>query len=271
MVAQYFRDTTFAQLALVACILCSSPALASPWGQQDGAVLVITRVDYFRARLSPLTSQNANERRRFERFETNNYVEFGLSGRTTLGAKVVYGSSTLTTDLGPITQSGFSEIEIFSQRSVRQSQNSIVGIQFTAGVPASFGSGVRDTLSNDGVDLELSGLFGVTLANAPLKVFAAAESGFRKRTGAAADQLNSQLTIGIEPNDRWLLLADLFSTISTRNERAGGADFDIVKIQPALVYRASNRWSFELGVNQEILGRNVATGRTIFVGLWSRF
>jgi hypothetical protein len=44
-----------------------------------------------------------------------------------------------------------------------------------------------------------------------------------------------------------------------------------VKIQPSLVYRFSRRWTVQAGVTEEIASRNLALGRTYFIGLWSAF
>lgn len=258
-------------LAFAAVLSCTPPAQASPWGQPRHSLLVISRAEYFRAELAALEDSQQAGARAFTRFDTNTYAEYGLTHNTTIGGKVVYGVSTLSEPSGASSQSGFSEIEFFLQRTIHRTDRSVFAAQISAGVPSRFGSGARDSLISDGMDVEATALFGSTLATRPVKIFTAAETAYRKRTGDSADQLNAQLTFGVEPGRRWLLLADLFSTVSLRNQTPGGADFDVLKIQPAIVYRATNRMSLELGFNQEFGGRNIEEGRTVFLGLWSAF
>ncbi len=86
-----------------------------------------------------------------------------------------------------------------------------------------------------------------------------------------ADQLRMLTTIGIEPSDCWTLLVDTFSVKSLRNERLDGADYDVLKIQPSIVWRATKRFSLQAGVSKEITGRNLALGATYFIGLRTRF
>ncbi|MEM6539226.1 MAG: hypothetical protein AAF668_16035, partial [Pseudomonadota bacterium] len=60
-------------------------------------------------------------------------------------------------------------------------------------------------------------------------------------------------------------------TLSVRNETPGGADFDIVKIQPSLVWRFSPSLSVRAGGLFEIAGRNLSLGRGAFIALWTEF
>ncbi|MCK5747796.1 MAG: hypothetical protein KAH44_16375, partial [Oricola sp.] len=122
-----------------------------------------------------------------------------------------------------------------------------------------------------GVDVELAGLYGRNIVFAPVKIFTAAELGYRRRFGDGADVIRGHATLGAQPSRHWMLLLEGFSTVSMRNEDEGGADYDIVKIQPSVVYKFNRRWAVQAGMNEEVLGRNLSKGRTFFVGLWSEF
>src|SRR5690606_4149672 len=110
---------------------------------------------------------------------------------------------------------------------------------------------VRDGV-DEGADVELAGLYGRNVIFEPVKVFAAAEVGYRKRFGDSADVLRSHTTVGVEPGRHWVFLVESFSTLSLRNEDFGGADYDIVKIQPSLIYRFNRRWAVQAGMNEEV-------------------
>ena len=266
------HDSVFVLLNiwLLSCVL-GSAAFASPWTRADNELLIISRADYFKADLGPVNTSDGMVDSQFERFDSNTYVEFGLTDNIMLGAKAVYGTTWLRRGADIETATGFSEIEGFGQYQVFRSNIDAGSARVAFSRPSNFSSGARPALQSDGVDIDASILYGRNLADDGLKIFTTIEAGFRKRTGAAADQVRLQSTVGIEPSEKWLLLVETFATISLRNEQNNGADFDVVKVQPSVLWSYSKRWGIQIGATEEITGRNIALGRTFFIGLWSRF
>ena len=261
-------NSAYARVAarvVAAAAAATSAAHASPWGRPDGEFLIVSRAEYFRADLG------ASDPGEFRRFESNTYLEFGVTDAVTIGGKAIYGTSWLTDATGTQTASGFSEIEGFAQYRFLDTGDHVASARLAVARPAAFQSGARANLQSDSVDAEAAVLYGRNLVLKPVKIFAAAEAGYRLRFGDAADEIRTQATIGAEPGERWLFLLESFATVSMRNEDAGGADYDVVKIQPSLVYRFSRRWTVQAGMTEEIAGRNLALGRTFFIGLWSAF
>jgi len=252
-------------------LLMTGLASAAPWTRDKGELLVISRADYFKAYLPPVDTGNGFVESQFQRLESNTYAEFGLTSDVMIGGKLVYGTTWLTRGAETETATGFSEIEAFGQYQLFRGGEDAGAIRIAAAIPSRFTSGVRDSLQTDGVDIDGSLLYGRNLFSSDVKVFSTVEAGYRKRTGDAADQIRLQSTIGIEPSDAWLILLDAFATLSLRNEAPGGADFDVVRIQPSVLWRFSRRWGVQAGAAEEISGRNLALGRTFFVGVWARF
>lgn len=242
-------------------------AQASPWARPDGELLVISSAKYFRA---DLTSQDPDGGE-FQRIESDTYVEYGVTENVMIGGKAIYGSTWLTRAGATQSSSGFTEIEGFAQYQFLRSNKQAGSVKLSVAKPAAFQSGARENFQSDSIDAEIAALYGRNVLFEPVKVFAAVETGYRKRFGDAADLIRSQITVGVEPGDRWVFLLEGFSTVSLRNEDPGGADFDIIKIQPSVVYRFNRRWAIQAGMNEEIEGRNLALGRTFFLGVWSAF
>jgi hypothetical protein len=255
------------------CIACSasSAAVASPWARADNELFVISRADYFKADLGPVNTINGVVDSRFERFMSNTYVEYGLTDKTTIGGKALYGTSWLTRGSDIETASGFSEVEVYVQHQAFRSPAHAGAVRLAVARPANFSSGARPELQSNGVDIDISALYGRNIITTPLKIFTTTEVGYRKKFSDSADHIRMDATVGIEPSDRFLVLFDFFSTVSIQNEDVGGADFDIVKIQPSLLWRASRRWAFQAGMTEEVASRNISTGRTYFFGLWTSF
>lgn len=255
--------------ALCAWICSATVANASPWARDQGEAFLISQARYF------TTSPQDEDIRRFERLESDLYLEFGLTSAVTLGAKAVYGTSWLTRNGAVETISGFSEVGGFGQYELRRTAADAFSLRLSVIAPSDLGAGVRQGLQSDGVDVETAALYGRNLSSGPVKTFLALNAGYRKRFGDAADQLRAQATLGAEPGERWLLLADIFVERSLRNATDGGADFDIIKVQPSIVYRfgegPKRRWAAQAGMTEEIAGRNLSLGRAAFVSLWSAF
>ena len=207
----------------------------------------------------------------FQRIDTNTYVEFGLTDKTMLGAKVVYGTSWLTRGSSSEAASGFAELEFFAQQQLWRSRKSTGAIKAGVTRPSQFLSGARPDLQSDGVDVEAAFLYGRNLTSGPIKVFTSTQAGYRKRFSDSADQVRFEATLGAEPGNKWLILLDAFATVSVRNEAGQGADYDIYKVQPSIVWQASRLFKIQAGISEEFAGRNTSRGRTVFLGLWSSF
>ncbi len=267
------RGSSRKVLAAIAAIpLYAVPigADASPWPRTNGELFVITRADYFTANLSS-GDETANIQDKFERLDTNTYIEYGLTDSITIGGKVVYGTSWISRPTGMQSAAGFSEAQIFGQVGVFQTPSHVGSLRASVVRPSRFSAGARAELASSAYDLELAALYGRNIITGSTKVFSAADVGFRKRLGDAADQIRANITIGVEPSARWLFLAEVHSEFSLKNESADGADFDVTRLQPSIVWRFHEHWSLQAGLSEEIVGRNIDLGRTFFLGIWSRF
>lgn len=247
------------------------PAYASAWSRDAGELMIISRADYFTSDIGEISVGGADVGGSFERIESNTYVEYGVTKGLTLGGKVFYGTSWLTRGTEVESASGFTEFEGFAQQQVFRNDRHAGAVKIAAGVPSGFEAGARTALQSEGVDLEFSLLYGRSVTFRPIKTFAAAEVGVRKRFSDSADQIRFLTTVGVEPSERWTFLFDTYSVKSLRNDATDGADFDVVKIQPSLVWRATRRFSFQAGVSEEITGRNLDLGTTYFLGLRTQF
>lgn len=250
-----------AALTLLTVFFGQSAAIASPWGQEPGDIFSVSRFDYFTAQ---------SEDQRFQRLEVNSFAEIGLPGNFTVGGKILYGTSIFGDTSTRGADTGISEIEGFVQKRIAGGELNVLALRLSGARPAQFDSGARLGLVNDGIETELRLLGGRTLAFVDQKLFATAEIAYRKRFGNGADQIRVDATIGYEPTPRWLLLADIFSITSARNEDFGGSDFDVIKLQPSVV-RRFGRWGVQVGLTHEIAERNLLAGTTYFVGLRSQF
>jgi hypothetical protein len=265
--ARLFLRLFFAALSFSAVTDCQ----ASPWGREPGRLFLISSARYFSADLVPEITPQGPVERRFGRIDSELYTEYGLTRDITAGGKAAYGTSFATNAEGVDAGSGFSEIEFFAQHRLFSSNTDIGAIKLSVTRPSRFQSGARNALVSDGIDADISALYGRNISDGPVTLFITAEGGYRKRFGDAADQIRLHAQAGAKFSSRILFLADAYSEVSLRNEKGDGADYDIIKLQPSLVWTIRERWALQLGMTEEIAGRNINPGRTLFIGLWREF
>ena len=265
------RDAALTRLIVIVlgALLAPASADAAAWNRDKGDFFVLSRIDYFRATGNFLASTPDGESDRFERFETNTYTEYGLNDRVTLGGKLVYGTTTISNQFESVTLNGFSEIEGFVQTKLWRNNQSAASLRFSGAAPSRIEPGTPGIVT-DGAAAEIRALYGRNLSIEP-KVYVNFEVAYRRRFGPPADETRFDATIGYEPVPRLLLLLQSFNTIALRNEEPGGTDFDVYRIQPSLVWRASRRWSVQVGAIHDYAGRNFARGNTVFIGLGTSF
>lgn len=249
--------------AAAAAVWCAvAPAAASPWNRADGGVFVANRIDYFRS--STPVSQ-------YGRVDSDSYVEWGVTDRWMAGGKAVFGTAFVTDADGARTVSGFGESDIFVQRQLQRGEHSATSIRLAGVWSGDVTDGARPGEQAGGFDIDLRALHGRDVMLDPFKIFIAAEAGYRHRLSGAADQARAEFLVGLEPSRRLLILLEAQSIISLRNNRPGLDDFDLVKAQASLVWRATKRWSLVAGYRTEFAARNIEPGDAFTFGFWSEF
>lgn len=246
--------------------ILTAHAAASPWPREQYKGFIETRSDYFLSR---------DTFSRFERVDGSIYTEFGLTPRITIGGKAIYGTSRLSTktpeSLQTSTVTGLSEIEGFTQYTFLRREKDIFSLRAAGSRPASLSVGARPELATDGVDGDFRFLYGRTLLDKRMKLFVTTETGYRLRLGEAADQARIDFSLGFEPTRTWLILTELQSAISIKNNTPQGADFDVVKAQPSVVWRFSQRYALRVGGVIELAARGFTPGSGAFLAFWSTF
>lgn len=250
-------------VAMAGALWCAAtPAGASPWNRNDGGVFVANRVDYFRS---------STDVSRYARIDSDTYVEWGLTSRWMAGGKAVFGTAFIEDATGARTVSGFGESDVFLQRQLQRGVHSATALRFAGVWSGDVTDGARPGVAAGGFDIDLRALHGRDILLRPIKIFIAAEAGYRRRLSRASDQARGDFLIGAEPSRRFLLLVEAQSIVSIRNNDPGFDDFDIVKAQASFVWRATKRWSIVAGARTEFAGRNITPGDAFSLGFWTEF
>lgn len=257
----------------VACVLATfalcAPAGASPWGRDAGDVFLSTKSSYFVATAPPIDATIA-DRVRFERIDADIYAEWGVGWGLTVGGKVLYGTSSYSDGFAASSASGVSEYEAFLQKRIVGSARDALSIRFATARSARLDTGARPGFAAEGFDAEFRALYGRDLVARPVKIFATAETGYRRRFGPSSDQLRGDVLLGLE-RGRGLLLMEAQTTKSIGSAETGGARYDVVRLQATAVWRLNRRVSLQFGGAHEAAGRGALLGDSVFAGFWTRF
>lgn len=240
-------------------------ASASPWGRDRGEIFLSSKSSYFVA-----SGPASPDREKFERIDSDVYLEWGAPFGFTAGGKALFGSSTYFDGAATYSAAGVSEFEAYLQKRLAKSAHDALSLRIAGAKPTRFQSGARPDLASDGADAELRVLYGRDLVLRPVKVFGTVETAYRRRFGPGADQFRADALIGVE-RGRALLLIESQTTKSLSAAEPGGTRYDLVRLQATAVYRVSKRFSVQIGGMHEAAGRGVLRGDGAFAGFWAQF
>ncbi|WP_291842242.1 hypothetical protein [Maricaulis sp.] len=247
--------------------LLAPPAGAGAWPQPRGEGLLIVTSLIDRAD----TAYDADRRRAddgyFYKDETAAYVEYGLTARDTLVARIAW--QDVRRQRGPSRDAaqGLSASEVAWRRQVWRSGPMIASLQATALIPGRGENVSNQAFGSGEMAAEIRSLLGRSVGE---RGFAEAQAAWRWRDGDYLDEARFDLTAGWRLTDRWQVLAQSFSVWSVESDRPGARSFDQHKVQLS-VSREMGRQTWQLGASLTPSGRNAIDQRAVFLSVWRRF
>ncbi len=244
-------------LKTLAFALAPLPALAGAWTLAPGAGFVSAGASYY-----------ANDPGTFEQVSTATYLEYGLREGFTVGGSLEgdfpVGAASDRQARG--TASAFGRARLWTG-----DQGDPFSLQFGAIAPLGDLVDTGQAQIDGERALDVRALYGRGFATGWGDAFVDLQGGFRRRFDDAADEIRIDLTAGVRPAPRWLLMIQSFSTIGLRNGREGGSDFDVYKLAPSAGYELFDGVTVLLGAEREIAGRNIDRGLRVRAAVWTTF
>lgn len=240
-----------------------SSSNASPWPQDRGHSLVVSRSGYF---------SGGSGEAHYNQTDTGAYLEVGVTDRLTLGGAATYALQW-NDGAFPARSNGFSVAEIFAQHLLFRRGRAVISGRLTAAADTGLTLYRPDGASAPlGVDpaLEPALLAGYAFDDKG-RTFVGAEAGWRSSLGADADRLRFLVTAGYKHDRHWMALVKTSGSVVTETGDTSWTDYDVYRADAALVYTTIRDRSYEIGISQDLGGRNIATGSAIYFSVWSRF
>jgi hypothetical protein len=168
-------------------------------------------------------------------------------------------------------RSGIGYTDIGGRARIWSDASWVFSVQATARIPGTFDKTNPAAIGYTDHEIELRGLAGYSFKAWTLPAFVDLEVAQRYRLGGPPDEFRTDMTFGIRPADKWLLLAQSFNVISEGAGSWGFGSFAYHKFQLSAVYAVTPALSLQLGGYSTYWGRNALQENGLVVGAWYKF
>ena len=258
-------------LSFLASVMISAPAAAGAWTRPAGKGLIISSASHHSFDLEGTGFG-------YSKLETAVYLEYGLTDRFTLLGRVSRetrfhqsrvevrkGGSVFLQSVNTVSSAlGDSEIGVRAQ--LAHAQGWALSAQ-TALVR--FGREPNPLLKDDarwGADARL--MLGRSLGET---LFAEAQLGRRADWDGERTETRLDLTLGVRPSERWLLLAQSYSAWGEGGWSAYRRTYESHRVHLSVIAPLTEGLSLQLGAINSVTSDRIAPERAYMVSLWREF
>ena len=259
-------------LSMLAMTLTGSagPALAGAWTLDAGTGALVftgtamqsTRVFDSGSRLRPVP--------RYGKDEAQLLIEYGITDWFTA---MIQPSLQHVDIAAPISaqRSGLGYTDIGGRARIWSESGWVVSAQATVRIPGTFDKTNPAAIGYTDHEIELRGLAGYSFEAGTLPAFVDMQVAQRYRLGGPPDEFRADVTFGIRPAAKWLLLAQSFNVISEGAGSWAFGSFAYHKFQLSAVYAVTPTLSLQLGGYSTYWGRNALQENGLVFGAWYKF
>ena len=250
-------------------VLLPTAASAGAWtlpegtGQVDFTLSATSAYDAFDgAELAPTP--------RYDKIDPQAWIEYGVSDAFT----AILAPSLQQVDIAsPIDaqRTGLGYTEFGGRYRLLQNDSWVFSGQATLAVPGTFDNANPAAVGYTDVETDVRALIGHSFSLQGLPAFVDLQFAERFRSGAPPNEFHADMTFGVEPLSRWLVLAQSFNVVSEGSGRAPFTSYDYYKFQLSAVYALTPAVSLQLGGVTTYAGRNALRENGLVAGVWSKF
>jgi hypothetical protein len=168
-------------------------------------------------------------------------------------------------------RSGLGYIDIGARIRLWGGDSWVFSAQTTFRMPGTFANTNQAAIGFTDPEIDVRGLLGYSFAAGRWPAFIDVQIAQRFRLGGPPDEFHTDVTIGLQPHDRWLFLLQSFNVISEGAGNWGFASYDYYKFQVSAVYKLTPAVSLQLGGYTTYWGRNALQENGLVLGVWYKF
>ncbi|HEY8382063.1 MAG TPA: hypothetical protein VIL09_07940 [Microvirga sp.] len=264
------RRLPVAALGLAAILASMGSARSAAWTQPKGRgeIIAVGRFSegsrYFDAKGKLVPHPG------YEKFDLPILIEHGLTDRVTLVTVPALQRIALA---GPdiALYEGLGHTDLGLRARVWGSGANVLSLQGTARLPGARykADPAQVGLTDPEADLRL--LYGRSFTLGAWPAFLDVQVAYRMRSGEPADEMRADVTFGVRPRPRWLVLLQAFSVMSVGAAEAPFTQGQNHKVAASLVYDFAQCWSLQLGGFATLAGRDALREQGVVAGVWYRY
>ena len=259
-------------VSIVAAVAAAAPATishAGAWPEEAGHGQIVATMTATTGDQAFLAGGGIAAMPPYRKYEGNAYVEYGLTGWLTAIADPDLLSVRSTMPAAAYDGLGPSGGGIRAR--IWHAAASVLSLQAMVYVPGTRRLTSPAQLGYADAETDRRILYGRSFSLGRWSGFTDVEIAYRTRAGSPADEAHIDLTLGIRPAPRLMVMLQSFSTITVGAARAPFLPGRWTKIEASLVYDLTPAWSVQLGGLTTVLGVNALRERGFVAGLWRRF
>lgn len=261
---------SWALIILLAAMCVPGRADAGAWTQPQGSTLFIGTAAYTAADQGLRDGFSTRRVPDFRKLETSLLIEHGVTDWLT----AIATPSLRWTRVGSPASDDFFGLgytDLGARARVWRDEASVLSVQVLGRIPGATDDKAPAQIGNTDPELDLRVLFGHGFTAGGRPAFVNLEGAYRLRAADPPNEFRADLTFGIRPAERWLLLAQSFTVASDGAGRSPFDDYWYTKAQLSAVYELSPGLSLQLGVVTTYAGHNALRETGGLVGIWRQF
>ena len=260
--------------ACFACVLALAvsplPAQASAWGRQAGTGFLAFGAEASGGAQSFGRDGRLAPTRSYAKTEGAAYAEYGVTDTLMFVARPSFDLVGLGAPAGGRYR-GLGSTALGAQYEALVYGPAVLAVQGSVALPGTASRANPAAVGNTAREADLRGLAGLAFAVGPYPAFLDLQQAYRFRSGGAAAQWHSDVTIGFRPAPRLLLMALSTTVVPLGPGTPWFPRSRSSKLGFEGVYDLTAAWSLAHGASTTVYGRGALLDRGVSASLWYRF
>jgi len=207
---------------------------------------------------------------RYSKDEAQALIEYGVTNWFT----AIFQPSLQHVDIAApfnAERTGLGYTDIGGRARLWSSGSWVVSAQAVVSIPGTRDSANLAAIGYTDHQIDIRGLVGYSFKAGTLPAFVDLQIAERFRLGRPPNEFRTDVTFGIRPADKWLVLVQSFNVISEGAGSWGFASYNYHKLELSAVYALTPKLSVQLGGYSTYWGRNALQENGLVVGAWYKF
>lgn len=261
---------TIGPLLGLGLVVSPTVAFAGAWTLDAGTGQATVTGTFSRADQSFDGNGNVLRTPRYDKFELQGWVEYGVTDRLT----AIVAPQLQHVDVAPpfeASRTGLGYTEFGGRYLLFGGTSWVFSTQTTLRVPGTTDKTNVAAIGYTDPEIDVRALFGYSFQVGGWPAFFDLQLAQRFRTGDPPDEFRADVTLGLRPAARWLILMQSFNVISEGAGEGFFPSYNYHKLQLSLVYELTQHWAVQLGGYSTIAGRNALQENALVLGAWYKF